>query len=68
MRRSPTFWAAFWSGLAAPVGLYAAPPPYMAYVTGYSVPQSFGMVGMYLSRVSAQVPSVGPIPPRSKAN
>ena len=54
MNLTPTSWAAFWAGLAAPVGLYAPPAPYMAYVNGYSVPQSFGMVAMYLNRASAQ--------------
>ncbi len=59
MRLSPTFWAAFWAGLAAPASLYAPPPPYMAYVGGYSVPQAFGVVGIYLSQASGRILDVG---------
>lgn len=55
---SPPFWAAFWAGLAAPVGLYAPPTPYLAYINTLSLPQTFDTVGWYLSRAAAQVGDV----------
>jgi hypothetical protein len=57
--RTP-FWQAFLAGLAAPTGLYAAPPPYSAYTGDYSVGHSFAIVGVYLSLASSQVLSVRP--------
>lgn len=53
MRLTPTFWAAFYAGLASPVSLYSAPAPYMAYIRNYTVPQAFGLVGMYLNQAVA---------------
>jgi hypothetical protein len=50
MPLSATFWSAFLAGLAAPIGVYAAPAPYMAYVGGYTASQSFTMVANYLAR------------------
>jgi hypothetical protein len=43
------FVPALWAGLAAPTGLYSSTPQYPYYVGTYSVPQSFGQVGSYLS-------------------
>jgi len=40
---------AFLAGLAAPVGLYAAPPEYPVYLAAQSVPWSFAKVGADLN-------------------
>ena len=53
--KSAVFWSAFREGLAAPVGLYAQPRPYMAYVTGSSVPGSFSIVAMLLNKAGSQI-------------
>jgi hypothetical protein len=45
------FITGLWSGLAAPVGLYASTPRYPYYVGTSSVAQSFGQVGSYMSYV-----------------
>lgn len=66
MIRIPSLWTAFYAGLAAPVGLYAAPPPYVMYLGGYSVPAVFGMVGLNLRRVTSQVQDA-PTQPASEA-
>ncbi|MGC8478230.1 MAG: hypothetical protein ACP5NP_17910 [Acetobacteraceae bacterium] len=63
MARSSSFWTAFWTGLAAPVGLYAPAQPYMAYVTAASVARNFAEVGAYLRQTAP--PDAGPpAPPR----
>jgi hypothetical protein len=53
MNQRPIFWAAFWTGLAGPMSLYAAPPPYWAYLGRYSVAYNFAQIGMALTRASA---------------
>jgi hypothetical protein len=49
MNQPVAFWPAFWVGLAGPVTIYNSPPPYWAYVGGYSVAQTFAMVGNAMS-------------------
>ena len=51
---TPAFWTAFFSGLTAPVALYAAPAPYAAYTTPLTPAQSFGLVGMYMQHAMTQ--------------
>ena len=51
---TPTFWTAFFSGLAAPAAVYAPPAPYAAYTTPLTAAQSFGLVGMYLQQAMSQ--------------
>lgn len=46
--------AAFLVGLAAPVGLYAAPPQYPVYLAALSVPWSFANVGIDLNAMLVQ--------------
>ena len=53
MTLSPTVWTAFLAGLASPVGLYAPPGNYLAYVGDYSVANSFGVAGLFLSLASS---------------
>ncbi len=52
---TPAFWTAFFSGLAAPAAVYAAPAPYAAYMTPLTPAQSFGLVGMHLQQAMTQV-------------
>lgn len=54
MRLQARFWAAFWAGLAAPVGLFAAPPAYPVHSGLSSVASSFATVGAQLSRAASQ--------------
>jgi hypothetical protein len=54
MHASPRFWAAFWAGLAVPVDLYSGPAPYAAYIGGYSLPQTFAAIGLYMSHAVGQ--------------
>lgn len=54
MCANPRFWTAFWAGLAAPTGLYAGPAPYAAYIGGYSLPQTFAAVGVYMNQAVGQ--------------
>lgn len=53
MNSSAAFWPAFWTGLAGPTSLYAPVPPYAAYVGGYTVAQTFSVVGSTLSHTTA---------------
>jgi hypothetical protein len=57
MRASPRFWTAFWAGLAAPIGLYAASDPYAAYIGGYRPPQTFAAIGNFMGRVVGGTPA-----------
>jgi hypothetical protein len=54
---------ALWAGLAAPIGLYAAPTSYPYFVSTFSVPQSFAQVGAYMNygfgRIADEVRPVG---------
>ena len=49
MSSSAAFWRAFQTGLAGPMSIYNAPPPYWNYVGGYSVAQTFALVGSTMS-------------------
>ncbi len=46
---------AFLAGLAAPMGLFAPIPRYMAYVGEYSSPGNFSIVGIGLHQSIAEV-------------
>jgi hypothetical protein len=59
MLENKVFWAAFCAGLAAPIGLYATPTPYMAYVTARTLSQAFGLIGMRMTNVMGQTLDVG---------
>jgi len=49
-RSSTYFVAALWAGLAAPVDLFAAPPPYPYYLGSFSVYQNFATAGVHLGQ------------------
>jgi hypothetical protein len=59
MQFTPTFWAAFWAGLAAPTALYAPTAPYAAYIARPNVGNTFALVGMGLTRVMGAPVNVG---------
>jgi len=59
MTMPPAVWTAFLAGLAAPAGLYAPPANYFAYVGDYSVPNNFGVAGLFLSVASAEAMQIG---------
>jgi hypothetical protein len=53
MDRNTAFWTALLSGMAAPVSVFAPPPPpYFDYVVRSTVASSFAQVGLYLRRSS----------------
>lgn len=43
------FWAAFYSGMAAPISLFAQPPSYNAYVVPIGPRESLAIAGAFLS-------------------
>jgi hypothetical protein len=49
MNEKTGFWPAFVNGLASPVSIYAQPPNYYRYVSGYTLPQTFAIVGSTMS-------------------
>jgi hypothetical protein len=59
INRNSVFWAAFWTGLASPVSVYAAPVTYYPYLGNYSVPLSFTQVGFALGHSYAQASDDG---------
>jgi hypothetical protein len=60
MNQRSVFWAAFCAGLAAPVGLFSPPTPYVLNLGVYSIADSFAQVGMTLSQASAPIFDDGP--------
>lgn len=46
------FWGAFFTGMAAPVSLYAAQPSYSNFTTVIGPAESFAIVGGYLSEAA----------------
>ena len=66
----PEVWAAFMAGLAAPVGLYAAPGQYLNGASLPTVSQSFSAVGYYLTQAMGQhaneQPAISSETPRRK--
>jgi len=48
MKLSPVFWSAFLAGMTGPALMYAPPSPYYSYLSGSSVAETFGVVGVYL--------------------
>lgn len=59
MRPTPAFLTAFWAGMAAPTGLYAATPLYMAYAAPQMVQTSFFFVGRQISEAMQKVENDG---------
>jgi hypothetical protein len=53
-QKQERFVAAFFAGLAAPVGLYSSPPDYPVYVAASSVPAAFAGVGVSLSAATSR--------------
>jgi hypothetical protein len=49
MNKTGAFWPAFSVGLSASTTIYDPPPPYWAYIDGYTVAQTFALVGSTLS-------------------
>jgi hypothetical protein len=46
------FWPAFFTGLTGSVSLYNRPPNYWTYVGGYTIAQTFAIVGSTMSYTS----------------
>jgi hypothetical protein len=49
---TPSFWAAFYVGLAGPASLYGATPNYGAYTQILPPAVSFGIVGSYMTEAA----------------
>jgi hypothetical protein len=54
IRPSSYFVTAFWAGLAAPTGLYAAPNAYPCFVSAGSVERGFVEAASYISTAWGQ--------------
>lgn len=55
MYQSPMFLAAFWAGLASPIGLYSVTTSYVPSINGCTPGASFAHVGVSLTQISGSV-------------
>jgi hypothetical protein len=62
VRHGNYFATALWAGLAAPIGLYAAPATYYYVTSAGSIDRSFAEAGLYIRAAWAQFSVEHPAP------